>query len=112
MTSSRPHPRRPPSRALRCVGAAALGLCAAAVGCSQDTPGLGAGPPPGPATTAEGLLSLQRLPRFDLSLDADARAALEVEPKEWVRGRFEYAGQVYESVGIRLKGNHSFRTLD
>lgn len=90
----------------------ALGLLlGSTTACNQELPGLGAGPPPGPAGTAEQLLSLRQLARFELSLDADARAALELAPKEWVKGTFEYEGEVFENVGIRLKGNHSFREL-
>ena len=86
-------------------------LLLGALACNQELPGLGAGPPPGPATDSDELLSLQRLPRFELHLPAEARAALEVEPKEWVRGTFTYADETYDNVGIRLKGNHSFREL-
>lgn len=67
---------------------------------------------PGPATSSDELFSLERLPRFDLRLDADAWAALEAEPKEWVSGTFVYEDIEYVDVGIRLKGNHSFRPLD
>ncbi|MEM7158460.1 MAG: CotH kinase family protein [Myxococcota bacterium] len=65
-----------------------------------------------PAINSDELYSLDRLPRFDITLDAAAWAALEAEPKEWVRGRFQYEDSVYENVGVRLKGNHSFRSLD
>ncbi|MCA9708359.1 MAG: CotH kinase family protein, partial [Myxococcales bacterium] len=91
-------------------GAVLVGL----LGCNQppppdqDEPE----PDPGPATNAEELFSLDRLPRFDLRLDAVSWAALEAEPKEWVVGTFEYAGVEYANVGIRLKGNHTLRTLD
>ncbi|PRQ09075.1 CotH kinase family protein [Enhygromyxa salina] len=78
---------------------------------------LGCGDPPpqfdnGPATNSDELFSIDRLPRFDLTLDPDSWAALEAEPKAWVPGSFEYDGVVYDNVGIRLKGNHSFRPID
>ncbi|PRQ02537.1 Inner spore coat protein H [Enhygromyxa salina] len=92
--------------------AAAAALCVSVLsGCNQtkwgdydfDT---------GPATNSDELFSLDRLPRFDLRLDASSWAALEAEPKQWVPGSFEYDGVVYDNIGIRLKGNHSFRSLD
>lgn len=83
---------------------------------------LGCGEPPqvfddqvfddGPATNSDELFSIDRLPRFDIHLEPSSWAALEAEPKEWVPGSFEYDGIVYDNVGIRLKGNHSFRPLD
>lgn len=65
-----------------------------------------------PAITSDELYSTDRLPRFDITLDANAWATLEAEPKEWVRGTFQYEDSIYENVGVRLKGNHSFRSLD
>ena len=57
------------------------------------------------------LFSIDQVPRFDIRLDDAAYAALVAEPKEWVSGTVEYDGDVYENVGVRLKGNHSFRPL-
>ncbi len=68
-------------------------------------------PEPGPATTSDELFSLDRLPEFHITLDAAAKASLEDEPKDWVMGEFEYAGKTWAEVGVRLKGNHSFRPL-
>jgi hypothetical protein len=65
----------------------------------------------GPAVNTGDLFSLDHLPRFNIYLDEAAYAALEAEPKEWVHGSFEYNGFVIEDVGVRLKGNHSFRPL-
>ncbi|MBV1859357.1 MAG: CotH kinase family protein, partial [Nannocystaceae bacterium] len=67
---------------------------------------------PGPARSSDELLSTARVSRFDIRLSDDARAGLVAEPKEWVRGDFEYNGVVYGGVGVRLKGNHSFRPID
>lgn len=52
------------------------------------------------------------IPRFELELDAAARAALRAQPKEWVRGTFRYAGETYADVAVRLKGNRSRQGLD
>jgi hypothetical protein len=66
----------------------------------------------GPATTAEQLFALDRLPKFYLTIDDDAWADLEAEPKEYTVGTFEYAGEVHENVGVRLKGNLTLTELD
>lgn len=88
-------------------------VVAGAAGCAPPP----AAPPlpedePEPVADADALFSLDQLPRFDITIDPTAWAALELEPKEWVSGTFEYGGVTYENVGIRLKGNHSFRPLD
>jgi len=64
-----------------------------------------------PAIASASLFSLDQLPRFDIHLSNSAWASLEAEPKEWVSGGFEYNGVVHGGVGVRLKGNHSFRPL-
>jgi len=84
---------------------------ASGLACSDAPPPIDMIPDVGPAQTSDELFSLDRLPQFHIRLDAVAWAALEAEPKEWVRGSFEYAGIEYENVGVRLKGNHSFRPL-
>lgn len=90
---------------------ALAGALASVTGCSQDDP-IPEIVDPGPATSADELLSLDRLSRFDLRIDDASWAALELAPKEWTPATFEYEGEVYEDVGLRLKGNHSFRELD
>lgn len=74
--------------------------------CGQPDPGVG------PVSDTEELFSIDHLPRFDLYLDDASWAALEAEPKVWVPGRFVHDDTIIELVGIRLKGNHSFRGLD
>ncbi len=92
---------------------AVLGTLALAcsLACSHEPPPANLEPDPEPVETSDQLFSLDQLPRFDIRLDPTAWAALELEPKQWVRGTFEYAGSEYEDVGVRLKGNHSFRPL-
>lgn len=87
-------------------------VLASGLACACAPPSAEPPPDPGPATTADELLSLQRLSRFDLEITPAAWAALEAEPTEWVPAHFAYEGTVLESVGVRLKGNHSFRPLD
>jgi len=68
--------------------------------------------PTGPATDSDELYSLRGVPEFRVELGEGAWAALEADPKTWVPASFEYDGVVHERVGVRLKGNHSFRPLD
>ena len=99
------------SLAIPCISLVAI-VSALACTQAQPEPGDPSEPEVGPAADAAQLFSLELLPRFELELDADAWAALEAEPKEYVRGRFTYEGETFDPVGIRLKGNHSFRPLD
>jgi hypothetical protein len=71
---------------------------------SQATP-----PAPAVAHDADDLFGEQLIPRFDLDLVPAAKAALERDPKKWVRGTFHYAGVTYADVAVRLKGNRSRR---
>lgn len=47
-----------------------------------------------------------------LELSPAAIDALRVEPRTYVEGVFTYAGEVYDPVGVRLKGNGSFQPID
>ena len=50
---------------------------------------------------------------YQLELSDDAIEALQKSPKEYARGTFRDQGQVYEDVGVRLKGGWgSFRMMD
>lgn len=49
---------------------------------------------------------------FALEIGPLEWASLLEQPKEYVPGRFLYAGEVYEPVAIRLKGNGSFQPID
>ncbi len=93
-------------------------VLASSPACAEHSPAVGAEPEPEPepvpepALTADDLFSLAGLATFKIHLDAASWAALELEPKEWVPCSVEYGGVVYANVGVRLKGNHSFRPLD
>ncbi len=66
----------------------------------------------GPATSAQELFELRRLPKFFISIDDAGWAALEEDPKSYITGDFEYAGELHRNVGIRLKGNLSLTPID
>lgn len=47
-----------------------------------------------------------------LTIDAEGIDALREAPTEWVSGELELRGQVFASVGVRLKGSASFQGID
>jgi hypothetical protein len=89
---------------------AALALFAAALACGQDDPPFDYIDTP--ATNSDEFFAIDRLPELHITIDDDSWAALEAEPKQWVPAAFEYEGQSIPLVGVRLKGNHTFRPLD
>ena len=69
------------------------------------------------AGEADWLFEPDHVTEIDLDLSAESRAALDADPGEYVEGTFSLArddGTTYGPlvVGVRLKGNASFRTLD
>ncbi len=58
------------------------------------------------------LYALHNLPRFDLQLSEAALDDLQDEPREYTRGTLRYRGQVIPDIGVRLKGEFSFRPID
>lgn len=67
---------------------------------------------PEPALTRDTMYGLEVIPTFRLELDEDAWAALATEPKEYTRGSFSDGSITLDDVGVRLKGNHTLRSLD
>ncbi len=55
------------------------------------------------------------VPRFELTLDAEAIAVLSstavADRKSWAHGTFRYGGVVIADVGVRRKGSSTFRAL-
>ncbi len=84
-------------------GTAAIAFVSAAlcaVGCkSRDRP------------LFERIYGLDEIPKFELTLSAEARSALAASPREWVKGGFSYRDTRFDAVGIRLKGHRSLRRL-
>jgi hypothetical protein len=69
------------------------------------------GPPASAPGSDDELYDPERVPRFDLELAPDAIAALTRTPRAYVRGTFRYGTQVLGDVGVRLKGEGSFRPI-
>lgn len=46
-----------------------------------------------------------------IELTDDAILQLQGAPKEWVEGRLVYGDEVYEPVGVKLKGNSTFQWI-
>ncbi|RMH43894.1 MAG: hypothetical protein D6689_03985 [Deltaproteobacteria bacterium] len=89
-------------------------MALAAWGCERGT--ANATNPPGDsatvATSADQLFSLDRIARFDLTLDERAIASLEAAPRRYVEGVFAYGGVTYERVAVRLKGHRAMQSFD
>jgi hypothetical protein len=49
---------------------------------------------------------------LELELGQDEMLALAKRPDEYVPGRLVYGEEVYEPIGVRLKGNGSFQPID
>ena len=68
------------------------------------------GLPGGPGPSDE-LYDPDRVPRFDLELPPASVAALNANPRQYVRGTFRYGGETVADVGVRLKGEATLRPL-
>ena len=49
------------------------------------------------------LYGLKAVPTFDIRLRDEDLAALRKHPREWLKADFEYAGQTFSDVAMRLK---------
>ncbi|MFN7146612.1 MAG: CotH kinase family protein, partial [Myxococcota bacterium] len=79
----------------------------------EDIPGSDTGTPDlgGPDPVSDALYDVSTVHEIRIELAADSRASLAAMPREYARGAVEIGGERYEDVGIRLKGNNSFRPL-
>jgi hypothetical protein len=62
--------------------------------------------------TAEQFYGGDLAPDLGLRIDDAEMAALRAEPRTYVKAWIEYGGAEYGPVGVRLKGQNSFRTID
>ncbi|MEY2930876.1 MAG: hypothetical protein RL033_1625, partial [Pseudomonadota bacterium] len=68
-----------------------------------------------PADTSDAsdeLFAPENLVRFDVELSAESMLRLEEDPFTFVFGTLRYREQELRSIGVRLKGEASFRALD
>ncbi|MFZ5890516.1 MAG: CotH kinase family protein [Myxococcota bacterium] len=98
------------------TGGTAANEAGAAGALHADAGAAGAGPITDPSAE---LYAPERLPRFDIELPAESVAALDAltswaDPKtdEYVPATLRYGDEVIENVGLRIKGESSFRKLD
>jgi hypothetical protein len=68
-----------------------------------------AGPPPD--LSAE-IYDEATLPRFDITLPESSIAALRADSETYVAADLRYGDELVSNIGIRIKGEGSFRTLD
>src|SRR5579859_7108373 len=60
---------------------------------------------------AQEFFSSTNLLMFRVELDASAESQLEMRPKNYAPGRVRVGDQVWENVGIRLKGSGTFQPI-
>jgi hypothetical protein len=99
------------------TGAAVGGSMAAGTG-AEVSAGAPSMAPPKPDDSVE-IYDPAKLPRFDIELPPESVRALEAvtgpdDPRqeEWVHASVRYGAELVTDVGIRIKGEGSFRTLD
>jgi len=81
-------------------------------GGAGDGDGGGAGQDAGtPVDDSAELYDPAGLPRFDLELPAESVTALENDPATYAPGTLRYQDEVVENIGVRLKGEYTFRPL-
>lgn len=64
-----------------------------------------------PDEVADQLFTLDMVHMIDLSLADEAIAALAEQPRDYVSGGVTIDGELFQNVGIRLKGEGTFRDL-
>lgn len=105
---------------MRALGLA-LALLAACSGQVSGVPGADGGPGGGgdgggaadAAVLDESaeLYDLAAFPRFDLELPPESVTALENDPASYAPGTLRYRDEVVADIGVRLKGEYTFRPL-
>lgn len=65
-----------------------------------------------PADLSAELYDPEHLPRFDIELPAASIEALNVASDEYAPGTLRYGNETVSSIGVRIKGEGSLRSLD
>ena len=65
----------------------------------------------GGVPASDELYAEDSFPRFDLELPAESIAALEGAPDQYARGTLRYGDEVVANIGVRLKGEYTFRPI-
>lgn len=66
----------------------------------------------GPSVDSEALFDEARLPEFYLTITAEARTSLAREPYEYVEATLDFEGVTYGPIGLRTKGENSWRPFN
>ncbi|HEU5060394.1 MAG TPA: CotH kinase family protein [Kofleriaceae bacterium] len=104
--------------------AAAPALAAFLCACAGEVSGVGSDGGPGggdgggggadaapPVDESAELYDLAAFPRFEIELPPESVTALENDPATYAPGTFRYGDEVVENIGVRLKGEYTFRPL-
>ena len=93
------------------------------VACSGEVSGVGGDAGPGggdggggadaapPVDPSAELYDLAAFPRFDIELPPESVTALENDPATYATGTLRYGDEVVTNIGVRLKGEYTFRPL-
>ena len=107
---------------MRAVVGSALALLCACSGSVSGTPGTDGGSGGGDGgnggaadaavvdPSAE-LYDLAAFPRFDIELPPESVTALDSDPATYAPGTLRYGDEVVANIGVRLKGEYTFRPL-
>ncbi len=102
-------PRRPPLLGVRRLIACGLfAACAATAPADPEARYVVSDP----ADPSDELFAAENLVRFDLELPPESLRALRDSPDDYAVGSLRYRDLRLESIGVRLKGEASFRELD
>lgn len=93
------------------TGGLAGPIPAPAAGGSSVRPPHGAGAAGMATLDSDELYDPVRVPRFDIELSPDAVQSLNEEPTVYVSASFSYGSERVSNVGVRMKGEASFRRL-
>ncbi|MBK9030699.1 MAG: CotH kinase family protein [Myxococcales bacterium] len=91
--------------AIACVLTVACGAAPA------DSADAGPGPDAVPFDPSAELYDPAVVPRFELTLDPAAVAALETDPRTYARATLRYGAEVVTDIGVHIKGEWNFRPL-
>jgi len=100
--------RRPRVLARGCLMLGVLAPACAAPGPAEPEPRYVVS---APADPSDELFAAENLVRFDLELPPDSLERLEEKPDEYAPGTLRYRDQRLASIGVRLKGEASFREI-
>ena len=90
------------------AGALIVAACGGGGGGGDDD---GSGDPDAGVDPSNEIFDPDTVATYQLDLPAESVAALEVDPRTYVRGTLRYGDETVADIGVRLKGEYNFRPL-